>query len=198
MERIRFSPELTAIDTRNSKSAELVTKIVTDSKTKILDYGCGTGRNIKYIKNITTAKVDGCDIPQQLEKQKEKHSKLIDNRTSINLADNLKNESYDIVLNSHVLNVIESDQVKKNILVDIFKKLKAGGKAIIEVRTKHDVESAKTKEKYGEGWKIKKGSSFTYQEGIGKEKMIDLVSSVGFKIEEHIFNSSRHMIQVIK
>lgn len=197
METVKFNPELTAIDTRNSKSAEMVTEVATE-ETKVLDYGCGTGRNIKYIKNNTPAKVDGCDIMEQLEKEKEKHSKLMDERTVIAPATELENESYDVVLSSHVLNVIESDEVKKIVVADIFQKLKEGGKAIIEVRTKQDVEGAKTKESYGDGWKIKKGSSFTYQEGITKEKMVNLVSSVGFKIEEHIYNSNRHIIQVIK
>lgn len=197
MENVKFNPELTAIDTRNSKSAEMIVEVAT-AKTKVLDYGCGTGRNIKYIKNNSPALVDGCDIPEQLEKERDKHSKLMDERTIIAPASELKNENYDVVLNSHVLNVIESDEVKKIVVADIFQKLKNGGKAIIEVRTKQDVEGAKTKEKYGDGWKIKKGSSFTYQEGITKEKMINLVSSVGFKIEEHIYNSSRHIIQVVK
>lgn len=195
--KVEFKPELTAIDTRNSKSAEMVANVATE-EIKVLDYGCGTGRNIKYIKNNSPALVDGCDIPEQLEKERDKHSKLMDERTIIAPASELKNENYDVVLNSHVLNVIESDEVKKIVVADIFQKLKNGGKAIIEVRTKQDVEGAKTKEKYGDGWKIKKGSSFTYQEGITKEKMINLVSSVGFKIEEHIYNSSRHIIQVVK
>ena len=195
--KVEFKPELTAIDTRNSKSAEMVADVATE-EIKVLDYGCGTGRNIKYIKNNTPAIVHGCDIPEQLEKEKEKHSKLMDERTVIAPATELENEAYDVVLNSHVLNVIESDEVKKIVVADIFQKLKEGGKAIIEVRTEKDVQSAKTKEKYGDGWKIRKGSSFTYQEGITKEKMISLVSSVGFKIEEHIYNSSRHIIQVVK
>lgn len=195
--KVEFKPELTAIDTKNSKSAEMVVEVAT-AETKVLDYGCGTGRNIKYIKNNTSAKVDGCDIPQQLEKEKEKHSKLMDERTTITAADQLENESYDIVLNSHVLNVIESDEVKKIVVADIFQKLKDGGKAVIEVRTEKDVEGAKTKEKYGDGWKIKKGSSFTYQEGITKEKMVKLLSSVGFKIQEHIYNSSRHIVVASK
>lgn len=195
--KVEFKPELTAIDTRNSKSAEMVADVATE-EIKVLDYGCGTGRNIKYIKNNTPAIVHGCDIPEQLEKEKEKHSKLMDERTVIAPATELENEAYDVVLNSHVLNVIESDEVKKIVVADIFQKLKKGGKAIIEVRTKQDVEGAKTKEKYGDGWKIKKGSSFTYQEGITKEKMVNLLSNVGFKIEEHIYNSSRHIVVASK
>lgn len=194
---VNFKSELTAIDTRNSKSAEMVADIATE-EIKVLDYGCGTGRNIKYIKNNTSAIVHGCDISEQLEKEKEKHSKLIDERTVIAPANELENKAYDVVLNSHVLNVIESDEVKKIVVADIFQKLKEGGKAIIEVRTKSDVEGAKTKEKYGDGWKIKKGSSFTYQEGITKEKMVNLLSTVGFKIEEHIYNSSRHIVVASK
>lgn len=194
---VNFKPELTAIDTRNSKSAEMVVDVATE-EIKVLDYGCGTGRNIKYIKNNTPAIVHGCDIPEQLEKEKEKHSKLIDERTVIAPATELENEAYDVVLNSHVLNVIESDEVKKIVVADIFQKLKEGGKAVIEVRTKSDVEGAKTKEKYGDGWKIRKGSSFTYQEGITKEKMVNLLSTVGFKIEEHIYNSSRHIVVASK
>lgn len=194
---VNFKPELTAIDIRNSKSAEMVVDVATE-EIKVLDYGCGTGRNIKYIKNNTPAIVHGCDIPEQLEKEKEKHSKLIDERTVIAPATELENEAYDVVLNSHVLNVIESDEVKKIVVADIFQKLKEGGKAVIEVRTKSDVEGAKTKEKYGDGWKIKKGSNFTYQEGITKEKMVNLLSTVGFKIEEHIYNSSRHIVVASK
>lgn len=193
-----FKPELTAIDTRNSKSAEMIANIAT-AETRILDYGCGTGRNIRFLRENTIAPaIDGCDIKEQLEKEEEKHDKLMDERTVICTAYNIDDENYDIVLNSHVLNVIESDEVKKIVVADIFQKLKEGGKAIIEVRTKSDVEGAKTKEKYGDGWKIKKGSSFTYQEGISKEKMVNLVSSVGFKIEEHIFNANRHIVVACK
>ena len=191
---VKFSPENTAIDTRNSKSAVMVADKVKEN-TKVLDYGCGTGRNIKYILEKTNAiVVDGTDIIQQLKKEKAKHDILREKGSLIELSEKLPSNYYDIILNSHVLNVVEKDEIKENILADMYDKLLEGGMAIIEVRTKKDVESAKTKEKYGDGWKIKKGNSYTYQEAISKEKMINLVSKVGFKIEEHICNSSNHII----
>lgn len=195
---VKFSPENTAIDTRNSKSAVMVADKVKEN-TKVLDYGCGTGRNIKYILEKTNAiVVDGTDIIQQLKKEKAKHDILREKGSLIELSEKLPSNYYDIILNSHVLNVVEKDEIKENILADMYDKLLEGGTAIIEVRTKKDVESAKTKEKYGDGWKIKKGNSYTYQEAISKEKMINLVSKVGFKIEEHICNSSNHIIIIRK
>lgn len=194
-----FAPQNTAIDTHHSKSAEKVASLAEDDS-KILDYGCGTGRNIRFIRyNSDATRIDGTDIPEQLEKESEKLNKL-DNiyRTEILQLTEVSNDFYDLVLSSHVLNVIESDEMKKFVIQDIYNKLDKGGKAVIEVRTKSDIESAKTKEPHGEGWKIKKGNSFTYQEAITKEKMKHLVTSVGFEIEEHIFNSSRHMVTVAK
>ena len=195
---VKFSPENTAIDTRNSKSAVMVADKVKEN-TKVLDYGCGTGRNIKYILEKTNAiVVDGTDIIQQLKKEKAKHDILREKGSLIELSEKLPSNYYDIILNSHVLNVVEKDEIKENILADMYDKLLEGGMAIIEVRTKKDIEGAKTKEKYGDGWKIKKGNSFTYQEAITKEKMETLVKKVGFKIVEHMFNASNHIIIIRK
>ena len=195
---VKFSPENTAIDTRNSKSAVMVADKVKEN-TKVLDYGCGTGRNIKYILEKTNAiVVDGTDIIQQLKKEKAKHDILREKGSLIELSEKLPSNYYDIILNSHVLNVVEKDEIKENILADMYDKLLEGGMAIIEVRTKKDVESAKTKEKYGDGYKIKKGNSYTYQEAISKEKMEELVKKVGFEIVKHIFNASNHIIIIRK
>ena len=195
---VKFSPENTAIDTRNSKSAVMVADKVKEN-TKVLDYGCGTGRNIKYILEKTNAiVVDGTDIIQQLKKEKAKHDILREKGSLIELSEKLPSNYYDIILNSHVLNVVEKDEIKENILADMYDKLLEGGTAIIEVRTKKDIEGAKTKEPYGDGWKIKKGNSFTYQEAISKQKIETLVKNAGFEIVEHLFNTSNHIIIIRK
>lgn len=196
-EKVKFNPENTAIATRYSKSAELVANESKDKK--VLDYGCGLGRNIKYIKeNSRALQIDGTEIKAQLIKARKNHDKLRELGCVIDSSEKIKDSHYDLILNSHVLNVIESDEVKKSVLKDIYKKLKKGGKAFIEVRTKKDVEGAKSKEKYGDGWKIKKGNSFTYQEGITKEKMRRLLLSAGFTIAHHNCSSTRHIAVVYK
>ena len=195
---VKFNAENTAIDTKHSKSASKIVEMVKDGN-KILDYGCGTGRNIRYIiDNTNNVITDGTDIIEQLEKQHDKHDILRKKGVFINVSSNIKNNYYNYVLCSHVLNVIDNDGIKLNVLQDIYSKLTNDGIAIIEVRTKKDVESAKTKEKYGNGYKIKKGNSYTYQEAITKEKMGELVKNAGFEILEHIFNASKHIIIIRK
>ena len=90
------------------------------------------------------------------------------------------------------------DDIKKIIVDDMYRLLKNNGKAVIQVRTESDVASAKTKEKYGDGWLIKKGKNTTYQEGITKEKMNELLTGAGFKIINHRFTKSIHMVEVTK
>ena len=189
-----FRPELTAIDTRQSKSAKLICEN-TLCGDKILDYGCGTGRNMKYIQaNTEKVEIMGCDIADQLKHNFEKHEEVRKMGMEIMLDTEVQENNYDIVLNSHVLNVIESDEIKQAVVNNIYKALKDGGHAIIEVRTKKDVEGAKSKVAHGDGWKIKCKGEYTYQEGITKEKMQDLLTTAGFIIEEHTYNSSSHLV----
>ena len=158
-----------------------------------------TGRNIRYIRdNAKYYLVHGVDILEQLIKEETRHNTIRDNITIVTRAERIRSTNYDLVLSSFVLNVVDSDEVKQRILQCMIYKMKIGGRAFIEVRTKSDVEQAKTKEKYGDGYKIKKGNSFTYQEAISKEKIIYLVQSVGFKVVKHIFNSTSHIIIVEK
>ena len=192
-----FKPENTAIAARNSKSAEMLKK-VSKASDKILDYGCGTGRNMEFIYRENGVIAHGTDIPEQLKKENKRHSKLRSLGMTIEASELIEKDFYTYALNSHVLNVIADDNIKRFVLKDIYSKLKKGGKAFIEVRTKRDVESAKTKEKYGDGWKIKCKGGYTYQEGISKEKMVDLVTSAGFLIDEHIFNNSKHIVVASK
>ena len=194
---VNLRPELTAISTKHSKSAEMIAKLMTDDST-ILDYGCGTGRNMTYLLEQGACSLCGTDIPEQLKAQEAKHSELMEKGCLIMENIYFADSNFDLILCSHVLNVIEDDQIKIGVLTDIARMLKNGGKAVIEVRTAHDVESAKTKEAYKDGWLIKKGSAYTYQEAISKAKMEMLCRAAGLKVVDHICNSSKHIVVVEK
>lgn len=193
-----FKVENTAIDTNQSFTAKLVVENIKDGN-KVLDYGCGTGRNMRYIKNNSDAEsvvIEGCDIADQLVRNAHKHQELKNNGMDVFEDVNTPKEKYDVVLNSHVLNVIASDEIKQAVVKNIYDALVDGGKAMIEVRTKSDVEGAKHKIPFGDGWHMTKTN--TYQESLTKEKMQRLAISAGFDIIEHVSNSSRHYMIVEK
>lgn len=194
---INLRPELTAISTKHSKSAEMLAAKACNTDGFVLDYGCGTGRNMNYLlsQNIISC---GCDIQEQLDAQADKHLRLMEKGCLILLAENFADNQFEFILCSHVLNVIHDDTTKIAVVKDIARLLKKGGLAYIEVRTKHDIESAKTKEACGNGYAIKKGSAYTYQEAISKAKLEDLCKNAGLKIVDHICNSSKHIITVEK
>ena len=123
-EKVEFKPELTAISTNNSYSAKVIAEKVAITD-RVLDYGCGTGRNIEFIsKNSMCSAIDGTDIEPQLEKEKVKHNKLRELGHVIEVSNFIKNSHYDYVLNSHVLNVIADDEIKEIVVQDIYDKLK--------------------------------------------------------------------------
>ena len=190
-------PELTAISTRHSKSAEMIAEMAQGSTEFVLDYGCGTGRNMNYLLSSGIISC-GCDIPEQLDVQHDKHLELMEKGCLIMEAKYFGDNQFGFILCSHVLNVVYDDQVKIAILSDIHRLLTDNGIAVIEVRTQKDVESAKTKEACGNGYVVKKGSSYTYQEGISKAKMEMLCRNAGLKVVSHVCNSSRHIIVVSK
>jgi hypothetical protein len=57
--------------------------------------------------------------------------------------DSLPNKEYDYIINSAVLNVLPQD-IRDRVVVDIWEHLKYGGQAIIGVRSRADVLTAKT------------------------------------------------------
>lgn len=194
---VEFKAENTAIDTNQSYTAKLVVENLSDGD-KVLDYGCGTGRNMRYIKNNTddSVVVEGCDIANQLVRNAHKHEELRKSGMDIFEDVNTPKEKYNIVLNSHVLNVIPSDDIKQLVVNNIYDALVDGGIALIEVRTKSDVEGAKHKVPFGDGWHITKTN--TYQETLTKEKMQRLALNAGFEIKEHVCKSTRHYMLVQK
>lgn len=197
MKTMNIKPELTAISTKHSKSAEMIANLMTDDSV-ILDYGCGTGRNMTYLLEQGACSLCGTDIPEQLKAQEAKHDALMEQGCLIMESFYYASNSFDLILCSHVLNVIESNSVKQNVVNDIANLLAEGGKAVIEVRTAHDVEAAKTKEAYKDGWLIKKGSAYTYQEALSNAKLEGLCINAGLKVVDHISNSSKHIIVVEK
>ena len=106
----------------NSRAKIALTKFFTgfDTNSRILDFGCGLGQNIYYLPNAV-----GYDISKfGVEFCKKKNIKVTNN------VDDLPEESFDIVLSTHVL---EHHPNPKQMLEQIFSKLKKGASLILVI-----------------------------------------------------------------
>jgi SAM-dependent methyltransferase len=109
-------------DYYNARAKIALTKFFNgyDINNRILDFGCGLGQNIYYLPNAM-----GYDISKfGVEFCKKK------NINATNNVDDVKNESFDIVLSTHVL---EHHPNPKQMLQQIFSKLKKGGTLILVI-----------------------------------------------------------------
>lgn len=97
-----------------------------------LDFGCGKGRNIKNILDISKfEKVDGIDISymniESCKKRFKSNSKCSFYLSSGDSLEPILNESYDYVLSTMVLEHICVFDIRDKILKDIFRVLKSQG-----------------------------------------------------------------------
>jgi len=83
-------------------------------------------------------------------------------------------ESANKVVNMNVLNVLPPE-LRDQAVLGIGKSLKPGGSAIINVRPKTDVDSAKNKIKSEDGWIVGTGEERTFQKGFTQQELQEYV-----------------------
>jgi tRNA (uracil-5-)-methyltransferase TRM9 len=162
-----------------------VEKFLSGKKGKILDIGCGSGRNIKEIKGVEWY---GVDFSKEMLKFAE--SLMEKKGLSVNLkksnAEGLPFEDnyFDSILSVAVLHCIDSIDKRKTAIKEIYRVLKPGSEAFISSwGSKSPRLKNKGKECYipwtvrEEGEKIKR---YTYVYDL--DELVELCRSVGFEI----------------
>lgn len=158
MEEYIIKAENTAIKTGVSTGTKYVNKNFENSNS-VLDFGAGKLRNSLFLHD-NGFKVDIYDIPEQINKLTVQNLSKID---TVYSKINEIEDSYDIVMCSFVINVIEDVNIRKDIIKNIEKFLKKDGHAIIEVRKKNFLKTAKTKIAYKDGYLLGNGRIKTFQ-----------------------------------
>lgn len=181
MSEYLIKSENTAISNGNSRSAELLKRDSTLNDI-CLDYGCGKLRNAAFLKPYVT-RIDLFDSKVQLDKQLEKTKEYGD---VYYLEDcNLPIDTYDKILCSFVINVIQGYDERKAAIVSIIKALKIGGLAYIEVRNKTFISDLKVYEEdiVNGGYIIGAGKTRTYQFPFNMDELVDFIISIDNNIK---------------
>ncbi|MFA5259508.1 MAG: class I SAM-dependent methyltransferase [Candidatus Pacearchaeota archaeon] len=159
-------------------------------KGKIIDLGCGSGRNMVFSSDI---RYYGVDISSNQLKAAEKliKEKGINARFFKSSADKLdnsifKDELFDYGLFIATLHCIESKEERENALKEFYRVLKKGAEGLISVWNSSDsrFEQVNYNGDIYMSWKKDGKEHFRYYYLYSEKELTDLIKSVGFKIVE--------------
>lgn len=174
-------PEKTAIKNSVSKSTKIIETLMSKDK-EILDYGCGKLRNTKYLKKQGFTNISVIDTETQINSLSKKE---LQDFWYYNSPNQIKDNTFDCVLCSFVLNVLLPD-VRKEVIKEIERVAK--DIIILEVRTDNDLKSTKNKVEYEDGYLIGKGKIKTFQKPFNTSNFISFIKE----------NTSLNIIEIKK
>lgn len=196
---------------RKYKTSEILTvrKFLENKKGKVIDIGCGSGRNM-----ILNSKIEytGIDFSEGQLIQAKKHikenkikAKLI--KTKANDLSKIRNSYFDYGLLVASLHCIESEEERKKSLKELYRVLKPKAKALITVWNSDDERFFHIKNK-GEiymSWKEDNFYHMRYYYLFKENELKNLIKDIGFKIinfnnsnEDERFNKKNWIIEIEK
>jgi len=161
-----------------------------NKKGKVIDMGCGSGRNMIASTDLEYYGVDFSEKQlkpaEKITKEKKINAKFFKSEADKLDKNIFKNEMFDYGLFIATLHCIEGEREREDALKEFYRVLKKGGEALITIWNSTD-ERFKQVNYYGDiymSWKKDGGEHMRYYYLYSKEEFIDLLKSVGFKILE--------------
>ncbi|MBS3094258.1 class I SAM-dependent methyltransferase [Candidatus Pacearchaeota archaeon] len=163
--------------------SETATEFLNNSSGKILDFGSGSGRNLLKIKKDRKKEFYLVDFSQEMlnlaeERSKELGIKIIAKKASLEKID-FPDEFFDSAICVAAIHCIETKEKRKKALKELFRVLKKGAKAEIEVWNKDSPRFRGEKKERKIKWRDK-GERYYYL--YDEKELQELLESVGFKI----------------
>tara|TARA_B100000315_G_scaffold237427_1_gene254206 strand:- start:405 stop:1094 length:690 start_codon:yes stop_codon:yes gene_type:complete len=168
------------------KKIKSVENFLKNKKGKVIDLGCGTGRNMIENDKITYYGVDFSEgqLEQAKRHIKENHIKAKLIKSKANNLKEIKDNTFDYGLFIAALHCIETKDKRKKSLEEFFRVLKPNSRALISVWNSDDKRFAKVNF-HGDiymSWYEQGIPYMRYYYLYEKEELLDLLKSVGFKI----------------
>jgi ubiquinone/menaquinone biosynthesis C-methylase UbiE len=173
-------------DTYVIKKLTVVDEFLKDKKGKVLDLGCGSGRNMVPNKNIQYFGVDFSG-EQIINAKKNTQKEGVDAKFFKTNADDLScfnDKMFDAGLFIATLHCLESASARKDSLKEFYRVLKKGAEGLISV---WNSDAARFNGKKGEvymSWKRERVPYMRYYYLYDKQELIDLLEDVGFEVLE--------------
>jgi len=179
---------------RNQAPTEVI-EFLKDKKGKILDLGCGSGRNLIKLEGV---KFYGVDFSKEQLKIAEESIKKEDIDAALFKTECSKlpfeDNFFDAALFISVLHCMDKEKERKKSLEELYRVLKKGASVMISVWDKNSMDLFKEK-KVKEGfvnWKYNEKSYKRYYYFYDEKELKDLLESIGFKIIKIILREDQN------
>lgn len=178
--------------------SETATKLLNESKGKILDFGSGSGRNLLKVEKSKERKIYLVDFSSEMLKLAKKRAEERGIEVEIIKSDLEKipfdSNFFDAAICVAAIHCLETPEKRESAIKEIYRVLKPNAKAEIEVWNKNSPRFKKSpKEKYV-GW-TDKGKRYYYL--YEEEELKIILEKTGFKMIEKIPHSS-NIIFIVK
>jgi tRNA (uracil-5-)-methyltransferase TRM9 len=187
------------------KPVEEVINFIGSKKGKILDLGCGSGRNFVKMDGV----IYGVDFSENMLKYAKSLAKERDIKVKLTKSrvENLpfKDNFFDAAIFVATLHCIPKEKERKKALQELYRVLKKEKEAIITVWDKNQEKFKNSEKEVLLPWE-KNGKEYKrYYYLYEKEEIKDLVKSVGFKIKKvmdwenpEFFYSKKNIILILE
>ncbi|MEM3113210.1 MAG: methyltransferase domain-containing protein [Candidatus Pacearchaeota archaeon] len=175
--------KINGFGTKDSILEEFISK---DDK-KVLDLGCGSGRNFISLKEAGfNGELYGVDFSQEMLKYAEENAKKFNigftgEKSKVGKL-SFKDNFFDKVICIATLHCVELSEERKSAISEMYRVLKPKGKLLITVWNKNTKRwKNKPKEKHV-SWKVEEGKVWRYYYLYDQEELIEDLEKTGFKI----------------
>ena len=153
-------------------------------KGKVLDLGCGSGRNFLKVSDV---ELYGVDFSEKMLEFAKKKSDFLDLDTNLKKAEvfdtGFSDEFFDAVLFYAVLHCVDSSEKRKKTLEEIYRILKPGGEVFVSSWGGKQARLKNNEKECFVPWTLKNGEKFErYTYIFDLEELEELVKEVGFEI----------------
>jgi ubiquinone/menaquinone biosynthesis C-methylase UbiE len=199
------------------KKVPIVSNFLKEKKGKIIDIGCGSGRNMLKNKDVEYYAIDfsSCQLGNAMGyakdnninakffklradklSKKDTEQKLfgfnsVPSNSKSEKFDGFKENMFDAGLFIATLHCLETEKERENAVKEFYRVLKKGSEGLISVWNSKDARFNSKKGDIYMGWKDEGVSYMRYYYLYDKQELVDLLESVGFKIEE-IYEPTEH------
>lgn len=181
------------------RPSEAATEFLNNSKGKILDFGSGSGRNLLKLKKSKSRELYLVDFSDEMLKLAEERAEKLGLKIKTIQSElektNLEDNFFDAAICVAAIHCIETEKKRNSALKELYRVLKPGAKAEIEVWNMNSIRFKNSPKEKFIAWRTK-GKRFYYL--YEKDELKKLLNKIGFKIIQELPHSANLIFIVEK